>query len=169
MATTVKQRLAAQRNIKKAQAAWRGMSSRQHSLAQPEGRARLRPGMGGKGRFYRVEVRPKHQFVTFRTQDVGEEGHLERIAGKRSSGRWDTVTWLISKEDAHVNEKDELVIDNRRTRTALKQIRGRIMHKKGDVFTAKPRRNVPEASKPTPAQQRARLRNIKKAQAARWA
>jgi hypothetical protein len=39
----------------------------------------------------------------------------------------------------------------------------------GDVFEARPRPNVPEREKPTPAQRRARSANIKKAQAARHA
>jgi hypothetical protein len=37
----------------------------------------------------------------------------------------------------------------------------------GDRFQAKPRPNVPEEEKPTPAQRRAQRQNIKKAQAAR--
>ncbi len=142
------------------------MSKRQHSIAQPEGRGRKRPGTGGRGNFYRIEVRPKQEFVTFRTQDVGKPGGVERIAGKRSSGSWDTQTWLVSKEDAHP-EGDKLVIDDLKARTALKQIRGKIEHVKGDVYSAIPRRNVPEREKPTPAQRRAQQRNIKKAQAAR--
>ena len=43
------------------------------------------------------------------------------------------------------------------------------VHVKGDIFEARPRRNIPEREKPTPAQQRARRTNIKKAQAARHA
>jgi hypothetical protein len=38
---------------------------------------------------------------------------------------------------------------------------------KGDIFEAKDRLNVPESKKPTQAQQRARLENVKKAQQAR--
>jgi hypothetical protein len=41
------------------------------------------------------------------------------------------------------------------------------VHVVGDRFKAKDRPNVPERAKPTPAQKRARSRNIKKAQAAR--
>jgi len=163
---TIKQHVAARKNIKKAQAAWKGMTKRQHSLAQPQGRARKKPGAGG-GQFYRIEVRPKSDFVTFRIQDVGKKGGLERLAGKRSSGSWDTVTWLIQKDAAHVGSNGQLMIDDPRVKTALKQIRGPIMHKKGDVFTALPRRNVPESAKPTLAQRRAQRQNIKKAQAAR--
>jgi len=162
---TEKQLSAAKNNIKKAQAAWKGMTRRQHSLAQPQGRARKRPGAGG-GKFYRIQVRPKGEFVTFRTQDVGEPGHLERLAGKRSSGSWDTQAWLVAKEDAHV-QGGTLIIDHAGTKTALKQIPGPIVHVKGDLFTAPPRRNVPESEKPTAAQKKARSKNIKKAQAAR--
>ncbi len=165
MATT-KQKVAARTNIKKAQAAWKHMSKREHSLAQPEGRMRKKPGAGG-GKFYRIEVRPKGQFITFRTQDVGREGHLERIAGKRSSGSWDTVTWLVEKGAAHVSDNGRLIIDDSKTRTALKQIRGPIIHKKGDVFSALPHKNIPESKKPTVAQRRAQKANIKKAQKAR--
>ena len=82
---TAKQIAAAKQNIKKAQKAWQEMSQRQHSLAQPEGRGRKRPGAGG-GEFYRIEVRPKGEFVTFRTQDIGKKGGIERLAGKRQSG-----------------------------------------------------------------------------------
>src|SRR5438874_562937 len=68
---TQKQREAARRNVKKAQAAWKAMSPEQHARAQPQGRGRQKPGTTGEGEFYRVVVRPKEEFVTFRTQDVG--------------------------------------------------------------------------------------------------
>lgn len=168
--STLKQKTAARSNIKKAQARWRNMSHRQHALAQPQGRTREKPGTTGKGGFFRIEVRPKGEFVTFRNQDVGKSGHLERLAGRRSSGSWDTVSWLISKKDAHVAKDGSLKIDDSKIRTALvgkKQIRGKITHVKGDVFQAKPRKNIPESEKPTAAQRRAEMQNIKKAQAAR--
>lgn len=165
---TQKQREAARQNIHKAQAAWKSMSRRQHARAQPEGRGRKKPGTGGEGEYYHVAVRPKEDFVTFRTQDVGEPGHVQRVAGKRQSGSWDTVKWLISKEDAHV-EDDKLVPDTEEVREVLAKLGSEPVHVKGDVFEAKPRRNVPEREKPTPAQQRARRANIKKAQAARHA
>jgi len=164
MATT-KQREAARQNIKKAQAAWKNMTHRQHARAQPEGKSRARPGAGG-GEFYRIEVRPKRDFVTFRTQDVGDAGHLERLAGKRSSGSWGTQAWLVSKEDAHV-ENNKLVPDSKDAQNLFQKLGSEPVHQKGDVFKAKDRRNVPEREKPTAAQQKARSANIKKAQAAR--
>ena len=74
---TAKQREAARKNIRKAQAAWQSMSHRQHAQARPEGRGRKKPGTGGGGEYYRITVRPKTEFTTFRTQDVGEPGHVE--------------------------------------------------------------------------------------------
>lgn len=162
---TLSQRLAARKNIKKAQARWRGMSTRQRSIAQPEGRARKRPG-AGSGKYYRVEVRPKSEFISFRTQDVGRKGHIQRIAGKRSSGSWSTVTWLISKDDAHVQD-GKLVPDSADARQLIAKLGSRPVHMQADRFKAKDRPDIPERRKPTPAQRRARSANIKKAQAAR--
>jgi hypothetical protein len=146
---TEKQRQAARKNGKNSQ-----------------GRSRQKPGSGGSGNYYHVEVREGNDFETFRTQDVGDEGHLQRVAGKRSGGSWATVKWLISKDDAHV-EDGKLVGDTRDAKDLIKKLRRKPVQVRGDRFEAKDRRNVPERSKPTAAQQRARRQNIKKAQAAR--
>jgi hypothetical protein len=165
---TEKQRAAARKNIRKAQAAWQSMSPPEHARAQPEGRKRSKPGTQGEGEYFHVAVRDKEDFVTFRTQDVGEPGHIQRVAGKRESGSWDTVKWLISKQDAHV-EDGKLVPDTPEARETLANLGSEPRHVKGDIFEARPRPNVPESEKPTPAQRRARRTNIKKAQAARHA
>lgn len=86
------------------------MSPTEHARAQPEGRARAKPGTKGEGKYYRIVVRPKEEFVTFRYHDVGRPGHIQRLAGKRSSGSWDDQAWLINKEDAHV-KNGELVLN----------------------------------------------------------
>ncbi len=163
---TRRQKEAAARNIKKAQATWRSMSHRQHALAQPEGRARAKPGTKGQGKYYRIIVRPKEEFVTFRYHDVGQPGHLERLAGKRSSGSWADQAWLISKEDAHTSD-GSLIPDSADAKKILKII-GPVRRIRGDVFQGHPRRNIPEREKPTSAQRRAQMENIRKAQAARW-
>lgn len=152
---TSKQKTAARKNIKKAQAKWKGMTKRQHSLAQPQGRGRVKPGVTGKGKFYRIQIRPKGEFTSFRNQDVGKKGGLERLAGRRSSGSWDTVSWLISKKDAHMTADKKLKITGAKAKSVLKQITGHIRHLKGDIFAAHPRRNIPESEKPTPAMRRA--------------
>lgn len=126
---------------------------------------RKAPGSTGKGKFYRIELRPKGQFKSFRVQDVGRKGGLERLAGHRASGSWDTVSWLIAKDKADV-VRGHLKITGKKEQSVLKQIKGPIVHIKGDIFHAHPR-NVPEAKKPTPAMKRAQKANIKKAQKAR--
>jgi hypothetical protein len=163
---TVKQRQAARQNIKKAKSKWQSMTPRQRAQAQPEGRARKKPGSTGKGSYYHIEVRPKTEFVTFRTQDVGDPGHVQRVAGQRASGSWATAKWLISKEDAHT-EDGRLVPDTRDAKKVLDELGSAPVRVRGDRFEAKPRPNVPERAKPTPAQRRARRENIKKAQAVR--
>lgn len=164
---TQKQIEAAKKNIKKAQERWASMTPRQHALSQPEGRARAKPGTVGSGDYFRIVVRPKDEFVTFRYHDIGEPGHLQRLGGKRQSGSWDTQAWLISKQDAHI-EGDRLVPDSTDAKELLEKLGSEPKLIKGDVFEAKDRPNVPEYKKPTPAQQQARMENIKKAQAARW-
>ena len=163
---TEKQRAAARRNIKKAQAKWKSMSKRERSRAQAKGRERAKPGTGGDGDFYHVTVRDKNDFQTFRTHDIGDDGGIERVTGQRSSGSWDTVKWLISKEMAH-KRGNTLVADHDDARQVLEELGSKPRHVEGDLFTAKPRPNVPEKDKPTPAQERARRTNIKKAQQAR--
>ena len=129
-------------------------------------KARKKPGMGGAGKFYRVGVRDKNDFVMFRNHDVGEKGHVERLAGKRANGRWATVSWLIDKKEAHIS-KGILVGDNKDVKDVLGKLRRKPKHLKGDIFEAGPRVNVPERLKPTPAMKKAQAKNIKKAQAAR--
>jgi len=163
---TKKQKETAQANIKKAQQKWQEMTPRERALAQPEGRKRAKPGTKGEGDYFRIMVRPKDEFSTFRYQDVGEKGHILRLAGKRSSGSWDTHAWLISKDDAHL-EGDTLVADNEEARQVIEALGSIPRHVKGDIFEAKDRPNVPERIKPTEAQQRAWSENIKKAQQAR--
>lgn len=130
------------------------------------GSERRPPGSGGRGNYYHIELREGDDFETFRTQDVGDPGHLQRVGGKRAGGGWSTVKWLVSKDDAHV-EDGRLVGDTQEAKDLIRRLRSRPVHIQGDRFRAKPRRNVPERSKPTGAQTRARKQNIKKAQKSR--
>lgn len=97
---------------------------------------RAEPGTTGEGEYFRIVVRPKEQFVTFRNQDVGKPGGLQRIAGQRKNGEWDTQAWLISKQDAHTNGK-ELIPDSEDAQKLLADLATKPVHEKGDVFTAK--------------------------------
>src|SRR5690606_19027616 len=145
---------------------WQSMSSAARSRSQPEGRSRTKPGRGGGGDYYHVAVRPKEDFVTFRTQDVGDPGPIQRVAGQRPSGSWGTGKWLVSKDDAH-REDGKLIADSSDVKSLFAKLGSKPRHVKADLFEAKPRPNVPERKKPTEAQKAARRKNIRKAQAAR--
>jgi hypothetical protein len=162
---TARQKAAARKNIRKAQQTRRSMSPRARTRSQPKGRRRAKPGSGG-GQFFHIEVRPKADFTTFRTQDVGSKGGIERVAGKRSSGSWSTQKWLIAKDQAHI-ERGRLVGDSPDARKVLTLLGTTPVRIRADRFKAHDRPNVPERAKPTAAQRRARTRNIRKAQAAR--
>ena len=142
------------------------MTPRKEVFARPEEKKRAKPGTKGEGDYFRIVVRSKDEFVTFRYQDVGEKGHILHIAGKRSSGSWDTQAWLISKDDAHI-ESDTIVSDTDDARSLIETLGSTPTHVEEDVFNAKDRPNVPESKKPTSAQQSAKFENIKKAQQAR--
>ena len=101
------------------------------------------PGTGGKGKFYRINVRDKSDFVIFRNHDIGDKGGIERLAGKKANGRWATVTWLIEKTDAHI-ENGILVGDTEDVKNLLKKIRRKPRLFKGDIFTIKP---IPKKTK----------------------
>lgn len=126
---------------------------------------RAKPGSRSTGRYFHIAVRPAREFVRFRIQDVGRRGGVQRLAGQRANGTWDTQKWLIEKTDAHI-ENDQLVADTGEARKVLASLGAMPVHVAGDRFKAKPRRNIPEAEKPTPAMRRAQMKNIKKAQAA---
>jgi len=165
--TSTKQKEAAKKNIKKAQKKWKSMGKRRRAIAQPQGRVRKKPGTGGKGKYYRVVVRPKSEFVTFRAHDVGKKGHIIRLAGRRKSGSWSTQAWLIAKTDAKkVGRK--LIGKTSDVKKLLAQLQSTPKTIKGDVMKARPRKNVPESKKPTLAMRRAQRKNIWKAIKARW-
>jgi hypothetical protein len=144
------------------------MTPRERTLSKAVGKKRARPGTKGEGDYFRIVLRPKEEFSTFRYHDVGEKGHILRLAGKRSSGSWDTQAWLIGKSDAHI-EGDTLVADSEDARRLIETLGSKPKHVVVDVFEAHDRPNVPESKKPTEAQKGARLENIKKAQQARRA
>ena len=128
-------------------------------------KVRAKPGARGAGGFFHIQVRPKREFVSFRNQDVGARGGIERVAGRRANGSWDTQKWLIGKSEAHRAGK-RLSPDTAAARKVLGQLGSLPHHLGGDRFIAKPRRKIPAAEKPTPAMRRAQAANIKKAQAA---
>ena len=126
---------------------------------------RAKPGARGQGGFFHIQVRPRTDFVTFRNQDVGRRGGIERVAGRRANGSWDTQKWLIGKIGGAPRRQAARARHGGRAEGAV-QLGSVPRHLGGDRFIAKPRRKIPASEKPTPAMRRAQLANIKKAQAA---
>ena len=151
---TQRQRMASKKNIKKALRTWKFMTPRERALAQPNGKRRLKPGSTGEGNYYRIEIREKSQFSSFRNHDVGEKGGIQRIAGHRPSGSWDTQAWLIEKTLANV-VGDTLKSRHKDVQEIIDSLGSKPKHIKGDLFQAKPERNVPEKDKPTEAMKKA--------------
>jgi hypothetical protein len=131
----------------------------------PSPRKRAKPGSRSGGRFFHIELRPSSEFVAFRVQDVGGRGGVERVAGQRATGTWDTAKWLVEKSHAHI-DRGRLVPDSLEAEKLFDSLGSAPVHVTGDRFRAKPRRDIPESEKPTPAMRRAQRANIKKAQAA---
>lgn len=95
---------------------------------------------------YRITVRPKNQYTTFRTQEIVPG--LKRIAGRRFNGTWVTVTWLVSKDCARLDERECLIISNRKIHVLMDHIKSPIKPVDGDVFKAEPVLHAPELPPP---------------------
>lgn len=111
--------------------------------AASTGGQRRKPGATGQGDYYHVEVQARSQFSAFRTQDVGEKGGLQRVAGKKPDGKWETQAWLIAKPMAHVDKTGQLVADHADAREVLEQLNGPARRLQGDRFRARRERNPP--------------------------
>jgi hypothetical protein len=124
---TATQKQAGKSNIRKAQ--------RSPSRPGFGRRGRAKPGTRGGGQFFRIEVAPARRFVAFRYHDVGKKRGVERIAGQRQDGTWETAGWLIIKTMAHV-ERGRLVPDTAAARKVLAVIGAVPRHRVGDRFVA---------------------------------
>ena len=123
-------------------------NSRENKKSSSRKPTRRKPGSTGRGEYYHIEVLPKADFVTFQTQDVGRRGHIQRVAGRRSSGYWSTVKWLIDKDDAHVQD-NKLVADTRAAKDVIEQLGSEPVRMLGDLFKARPRPSFREEARPT--------------------
>lgn len=88
--------------------------------------------------FYYIEVRPIAEYKTFRTRDVGVKRGIERVAGQRADGFWDTVKWLVSEEMAHV-ENGRLVADDADAKELFDKLDAEPKHIEGNRFEARDR------------------------------
>jgi hypothetical protein len=109
--------------------------------------SRRPPGTTGIGRYFHIQLRPSSEFVSYRTHDVGRRGHIQRVAGKRPTGSWATIKWLVAKEDAHL-EGEKLVADSPAARSLIARLGSKPVHTYGDRFSAKPNAKSKRANKP---------------------
>ena len=130
-------------------------NSRKNKISTSRKQTRRKPGSTGKGEYYHIEVLPKADFVTFQTQDVGRRGHIQRVAGRRSSGYWSTVKWLIDKDDAHIQD-NKLVPDTKDAQAVIEQLGSEPVRMLGDLFKARPRPNFRQETKSTLGRTRSR-------------
>ena len=183
---TARQKSAARKNIRKAQKARRTKSAARPAAARKKAttkarvraktvkakprakstaRRRAKPAARRRG-FFHIEVQPKEAFVAFKTQDIGSDGGIERVAGKRAGGAWSTQEWLIAKDQAHV-ERGTLIGDTVDARRVLTMLGTEPRHIKADRFTIHGHRGMPVDVSPTMAPRRAGLSNVQAPQKGR--
>ena len=188
---TAPQKSAARKNIRKAQKVRRKSATRRTAArtktttrsktktktrvrvkttkTQPRAKSTVRRRTKSAARqrgFFHIEVQPKEAFVEFKTQDIGSDGGIERVAGKRAGGAWSTQEWLIAKDQAHV-ERGTLIGDTVDARRVLTMLGTEPRHIKADRFTIHGHRGMPADVSPTMAPRRAGLSNVQAPQKGR--
>jgi hypothetical protein len=89
-------------------------------------------GVEGIGDFYLIEVKPASEFKAFRYHTVGDPGHIIRVAGLGDNDEWADHAWIVSKQDAHV-EDQFLKADTKHAQQVL-DITGPAHHVADDIF-----------------------------------
>jgi hypothetical protein len=189
---TARQKSAARKNVRKAQKARRNKSATRRTAARTKTTARSKASTKTRVRakttktkprakstarrrtksaarrrgFFHIEVQPKEAFVAFKTQDIGSEGGIERVAGKRAGGAWSTQEWLIAKDQAHV-ERGTLIGDTVDARRVLTMLGTEPRHIKADRFTIHGHTGMPADVSPTLAPRRTGLSNVQAPQKGR--
>ena len=88
------------------------------------------------GQYFIIIIRPRDEFVKFKSDPVSGEGMLQQIHGQNSKKQWSTQSWLISKEGATVN-KGKLVSTSHHVSKLLRAIGGKITKLSDDTFLVK--------------------------------
>jgi hypothetical protein len=189
---TARQKSAARKNIRKARKTRRSTSAKPGASARTKTTARSKTTAKARVRtktvkakprakstarrrtkpaarrreFFHIEVQPKEAFVEFKTQHIGSEGGIERVAGKRAGGAWSTQEWLIAKDQAHI-ERGTLIGDTVDARRVLTMLGSEPRHIKADRFTIHGHTGMPADVNPTLAPRRAGLTNVQAPQKGR--
>lgn len=67
------------------------MSKKQTQVTKKSVNKRKKPGEGGSGEFFRVVVRPKNQFITFRYHDVVDIPESEKPTRAQKKARSENI------------------------------------------------------------------------------
>jgi len=103
---------------------------------------RKKPGSTGEGDYFHVELIPSKELILFKARDVGRKGHSQMVVGQREDGSWATQKWLISKEDAFISDRGELMSENPKVSKILDSFKGDISHNTGDIFMVRSHRAI---------------------------
>lgn len=158
-----RRKIATKRSSQRSKPAARS-KTRTRARAKPQAR-RAKASAKRRGSFH-IEVQPKEAFVEFKTQDIGRDGGIERIAGKRAGGAWSTQEWVIAKDQAHV-ERGTLIGDTVDARRVLTMLGAEPRHIKADRFTIHGHTGMPADVSPTLAPRRAGLGKVQAPQKGR--
>jgi len=63
-----------------------------------------------EGEHLRVRIRDPKKFTKFRTQDVGDLGHTQRVAGWSKKSGWQTQAWIFKLEDVESRRKKTMKV-----------------------------------------------------------
>lgn len=96
---------------------------------------RAPPGSKEGGKYYRIVLHSPDRYTTFRIHDVGRVGHTQRLTGRRDDGHWETQSWLINKQDAHVMGRT-LVPDDPHAKKVFSHL-SQPVKVQGDIFRAR--------------------------------
>jgi hypothetical protein len=127
-------------NFQEAREAWACRNRAEQVPPPAEGPGQAAPLPGDGYEYYRIILRPNDDFETFRYQDIGRPGHIQRLSGKHLGGYWDDQAWLISKGDAHL-AGDTLVADTTEARHVLEAF-SPLVHVGGNIFKGRPRQDM---------------------------
>ena len=151
---------------KPAKAKPRAKSTARRTKSTAEAASRRTKSAARRRGFFHIEVQPREAFVAFKIQNIGGEGGIERIAGKRAGGSWSTQEWLIAKDQAHV-ERGTLIGDTVDARRVLTMLGSEPRRIKADRFSIHGHTGMPADISPTLAPRRGGLTNVQAPQKGR--
>jgi hypothetical protein len=120
-------------SITEAQRIWRRMSSEYCINISKTLRERRVLLMQQSKNYFRIIVRPEDKYKSFRHKDIGAQGRIIRVSGRKNSGSWDTQAWLISKDYAY-QEDEKLIAESDEVRDLFEGFSGPPKRLEGDTY-----------------------------------